>query len=142
LSKFWGIGKLLKCCGYFAPEERYSLIDNDNYILRRYEYGVCPICGNKVLTEYKTSRKDGTRFSDVLKKRKAEVAYKRFQKERQTEIYNSKIQTGNKSNMGFRYGINSEIKNNKGEIIGIKSYAKDFNETIDKTSIQIKHISS
>lgn len=39
-----------------------------------------------------------------------------------------KIKYGNRSNMGFHYGLNTEVKNRKG-IIEIRQYAVDFNGT-------------
>lgn len=39
-----------------------------------------------------------------------------------------KIKYGNRSNMGFRYGLNTEVKNRKG-VVEIRQYAVDFNGT-------------
>lgn len=87
--------------------------------------GFCPKCGSWVIEVGKRGY-DGRWTYETAKRKKAAKLFK----ENESSIlgdYITTIKTGNKSNMGFHYGINIEITKD-GESI-IKRYSVDFNGT-------------
>lgn len=62
------------------------------------------------------------------KRKKALKLFNDYQKDIVDKMIAGKIKYGNRSNMGFRYGLNTEVKNRKG-VVEIRQYAVDFNGT-------------
>ena len=87
--------------------------------------GICPECGSFVV-QIDKRRFDGTWASEIAKRKKALKLYNEY-KSNILGDYNRHIKQGNRSNMGFRYGLNTEvIKNGK---TTVKVYSVDFNGT-------------
>lgn len=116
--------KLRICCGRFHAQEVYSLEPN-GYAERILEIGDCPQCGNRVVTVCKKTY-TGNWIYETCKRKKAQKLFE----ENKSSIIGGLIKnfrTGNKSNMGFRYGDNVEIR--KKDKIEHRQYAVDFNGT-------------
>ena len=116
----------MKCCGNFYPRERLAL-EAKGYSERILETGICPQCGNFVVTVCKKDY-DGHWTYETAKRKKALRLYE----ENKASIigdYIRSLKYGCKSNMGFRYGEYSESKRYKTEKERFKQYAVDFNGT-------------
>lgn len=118
---------MLRCCGVFKGKfERLS--PKNGYYDRSLEFGFCPHCNKPIITY-------------IFKNSNAEIITVRYVKRKALKLYNElisdiiplqnivNIKYGNKSNMGFHWGENKEIKNSKGKIIKIKVAKVDFNGT-------------
>jgi len=88
-------------------------------------YGFCPKC-NALVVEISKRLFDGRWVTEIAKRKKALKLYEQYCPDI-VGVFEQNIKTGNKSNMGFRYGLNTEVVKN-GESI-IKRYAVDFNGT-------------
>ena len=87
--------------------------------------GFCPKC-NAFVVEVNKRHFDGRWVTELAKRKKALKLYEQYCPDI-IGIFERTIKTGNKSNMGFRYGLNTEVIKN-GEST-IKRYAVDFNGT-------------
>lgn len=114
-----------ECCGRFYPKEVYNL-DLKNYSGGLLEVGFCPHCGNFICV---VGKKDYNRewHYQVAKRKQALKLYEEYKNFISEDLTYKKQKYGNRSNMGFRYGLNLEIKNSKREVIGTKQYSVDFN---------------
>lgn len=114
----------MKCCTRFNPNVVYRL-ENKDYAERILLSGFCPKCGSWVV-ELGKRNYDGQWVYESAKRKKA---VKLFRENENSIIgdYIVSVKYGNKSNMGFRYGLNTEIVKD-GEST-IKRYAVDFNGT-------------
>ena len=115
------------CCGKFYPKDIFNL-DLKGYSKALLEYGFCPHCSSFVVEVCKLNY-DGTWEIEKGKRKKAQNLFAQYQNRIIDNLSNSRIKHGSKSNMGFRYGKNVEVKNCKGKVTHIRRYAVDFNET-------------
>ena len=87
--------------------------------------GFCPHC-NSFVVEVSKKKYDGRWVHEYAKRKKAQKLYDKYKADIVGEFSKS-VKHGNKSNMGFRYGLNTEvIKNGKATV---KVYSVDFNGT-------------
>ena len=85
--------------------------------------GFCPKC-NAFVVEVNKRHYDGHWVHEVAKRKKALRLYESYCSDIIGNFARN-IKSGNKSNMGFKYGLNIEtIKNGKSTI---KQYSVDFN---------------
>lgn len=101
------------------------LASNAEFAERIMRSGFCPHCDSFVV-EVSKRRYDGRWVHEVAKRKKALKLYELYCPDIIGDFTRS-VKTGNKSNMGFRYGLNTEVIKN-GEST-IKRYAVDFNGT-------------
>lgn len=87
--------------------------------------GFCPRC-NAFVVEVSKRRFNGQWVTEFAKRKKALRLYELYYPDI-IGNFERNIKTGNKSNMGFRYGLNTEVIKN-GETT-IRRYAVDFNGT-------------
>jgi len=87
--------------------------------------GICPKC-NSFVVQIDKRRYNGTWTSETAKRKKALKLYEQCSPDI-IGNFEKNIKSGNRSNMGFRYGLNTEVIKN-GEST-IKVYAVDFNGT-------------
>lgn len=88
--------------------------------------GICPHC-NSLVVEVDKRKYNGEWVHEYCKRQKALKLYNKYQPEILGE-FDKNIKYGTKANMAFRYGLNIETKDRKGNK-QIKQYAVDFNGT-------------
>jgi hypothetical protein len=108
------------CCGKFYPKDTYRIKTGD-YLECYLESGFCPHCNNWVVEVHKKTY-DGVWVVEAAKRKKAQRLYNQY-KDSIIGSIGKNPKSGNKSNMGFRYGEN--------KIVGdtVKQYSVDFNGT-------------
>lgn len=100
-----------------------TLSTNTEFAERVMRVGVCPICDSLVVDIAKKYY-NGFWVHEYAKRKKAQKLYNKYESDIIGD-FSRNIKYGNKSNMGFRYGLNVEtIKNGKSTI---KVYSVDFN---------------
>lgn len=114
-----------KCCGIFQAKESY-ILESKGYVERTLESGFCPHCGSWVV---ELGKRDfsGRWIIETAKRKKALKLYNEHKPDIIGDILKN-VKHGNRSNMGFRFGENVEVRDRKGET-HIKQYAVDFNGT-------------
>lgn len=93
------------------------------------ETGFCPQCGAFVVTVCKKDYNGNWTF-ETAKRKKAVKLYNSFA----ADIiggYIKGVKYGNRSNMGFRYGVNKSVKT-KNKKTELRQYAVDFNGTKER----------
>lgn len=117
--------QIRRCCSKFYARDIYSLTPKD-YVERILEVGFCPKCGAFV-AELRKRNFEGKWTIEYAKRKKALRLYEENKNDIVRDLI-SKVKHGNKSNMGFRYGENVEVKSKDGSV-EIRHYAVDFNGT-------------
>lgn len=112
----------MQCCGRFQAKEVQYLTPTSDFIERILLVGICPHC-NMFVTELRQRRIDGSWNISVLKRKKALRLYEQLKNQFVRQKNNFK--TGTKSNSGFVYGVNVQIKKSGKEYI--RRYSVDFN---------------
>lgn len=116
-----------KCCGNFHAKDIYSL-EPEDYSERILETGFCPQCGCFVVTLCKRDFKGNWTYLTAKRKK----AVKLFNDNKASIIGGiQSVKFGNKSNMGFRYGVNKSVKT-KNKKTELRQYAVDFNGTKER----------
>jgi hypothetical protein len=118
-------GVLRNCCGKFNAREVLNLGSAAEFSERYMKVGICPHC-NSFVVEISKKYYNGRWVHECAKRKKAQKLYNKYKSDIVGE-FQKNIKYGNKSNMGFRYGLNTEvIKNGK---TTVKVYSVDFNGT-------------
>jgi len=104
--------------------EKFALYNKNGLYDRYIEYGICPVCGREIAVLSGRRFSDNRLVTEKLVKRKAVNLYNECMQDITHGI--QKIKHGAKSNAGFFYGENRELK--KG---GIRRYRVDFNNKKD-----------
>ena len=113
----------MNCCGVFNAREVLNLGSASEYAERYMKVGICPHC-NSFVVEISKKYYNGRWVHEYAKRKKALKLYEKYKNDVIGE-FSKNIKYGNKSNMGFRYGLNTEIIKNGKSII--KVFAVDFN---------------
>lgn len=103
------------------------LAPDNEYQSRVMVVGFCPNCCNIVLEIHSQDFK-GNQHTKTFRREKAKKMYEKMQCNIIGD-YVAKVKFGTRSNMGFHYGDNKEIRNPKGMIVGFRQYSVDFNGT-------------
>lgn len=124
---------LVHCNLKFRPEEILFLVNTDEFINRRLEIGICPVCEKKLARLVETRIADNITFDETVSRRKAN----RLIKSIQGQIMYSSLDVNNngKTLFGWRYGVNTE-KTYKDGTTKVIQKSKDFygnSETVKTT---------
>lgn len=114
----------VSCCNQnILCGEVWFLQDIKGFTARKMFIGQCPICKNKVAILFEKRCDDNKEFIDKVKGIEAVKTIFREQKRKVVVFPEIKLN----SLSGWIYGVNTQIKNKKGEVTQIRQYASDFN---------------
>ena len=113
----------LTCCNKVIKNgELWILKDFNGFVQRKLLKAICPICGDEVCLLIQTSTKNGNTYFDDFTHLEAVKTLYREKKRIVTVI--ADIQADKL--YGWVYGINTQIKNKKGNVTQIRQYASNF----------------
>lgn len=108
-------------CVSFRHNKVFFLFDNLNFRHRFIKLGYCPKCKKTVIELHEERKADGKKFVEV----KAGIEAINFLSKVATNVnYTDEIKRSNNLPIGWKYGINKELKDGT-----IRQYASDFNDT-------------
>lgn len=117
------IHKILKCCNNkIDVGEVWFLKDFKGYTARKLYIGKCSICGDDAALQIMTNTETGITYHNLYNGIEAVKTIYREKKRKIKVFENIKSDTL----YGWIYGINTEIKNKKGEVTKIKRFRSDF----------------
>lgn len=121
------------CNNEIKKVEVWFLKDIADFEARKIIFGKCPKCRRPVVTIIEKRIIDGEVFiKENITGNEAMRVLNRETKRMLCKYYKVDVNSLN----GWVYGINTEIKNKKGEVTQIRQYASDFN----KNKVLIKKI--
>lgn len=126
--------KLICCNKTIQNTELWFLSDIKNFTDRKLYLGVCPHCFEDVAMLFEKRISDNKIFINELTGIEAVKTMYREKKRKLTVIPNIKPH----ALYGWVYGVNTQIKNKKGEVTQIRQYASDFsnNKVLVKTDFK------
>lgn len=113
----------LSCCGKKINDaELWILSDFNGFIKRKLFIGKCSVCGDDAALEITTNAKTNQTYLNLYNGIEAVKVIYRSKKRKIVALPDIKSD----NLYGWVFGINSEIKNKRGEIKKIRQYASDF----------------
>jgi len=114
--------KIFCCNKSVSCGEIWFLQDIKNFTARRLFVGQCPVCNNNVAVLIEKRIDDNKQFVNSFTGINAVKTIFREKNRKVTVIPDIKID----SLYGWVYGVNTQIKNRKGQVVKVRQYASDF----------------